>query len=247
MADTTQSVITQAIQKIKVYAPGVSVISADLLLLQNVMNQMLDGWSTETLACYANVETSFVLQVGVNAYTIGAGGVINTTRPISISTGPGAAYLKDSNNVRYPVNVIEQDQWNSITLLTVQSTLPDTLFYDPQYPLGIINVFPQPSSAYTMYFDSRIPFVDMTSLTQTFSLPPGYIDAIIDNLAVKAWPYFKQGDPPAKMVEDAGTSLGRVKRANLRQSPSIYDSAIVSKAQSSYNIYSDSVTNGRNM
>ena len=246
MADTAMSAIQSALEKMKVYAPGVSVNAADSARMLDIMQKMLDSWSNERLACYANLEQSFPLVANKQSYTIGPTGSpdITAPRPLAILTGPGAAYLVDVNQNRYPINVIEQDQWNAIGLLNETSDLPDTLFYDPQFPLGIINIFPLPLLAYTVYFDARLQLQSISNLATAFSLPPGYMKAIIDNLAVEAWPWFKQGDPPLKMVETAGKSLGNIKRTNIKQSPAPYDSAVVSRAASTYNIYSDTVNRG---
>jgi len=246
MADTAMSAIQSTLEKMKVYAPGVSVNAADSARMLDIMQKMLDSWSNERLACYANIEQSFPLVANKQSYTIGPTGSpdITAPRPLAILTGPGAAYLVDVNQNRYPINVIEQDQWNAIGLLNETSDLPDTLFYDPQFPLGIINIFPLPLLAYTVYFDARLQLQSISNLATAFSLPPGYMKAIIDNLAVEAWPWFKQGDPPLKMVETAGKSLGNIKRTNIKQSPAPYDSAVVSRAASTYNIYSDTVNRG---
>ena len=239
MTYTARTVIQDALELIKIYAPGVTVTSADAARMLALMNNMLDEWSNESLTCYANTEQSFTLVPGVNQYTIGAGGSINVIRPLDINTGSGAAYLIDSNGIRFPIEIIQQDQWNNIGLLTVTSQLPDTMFYDPQYPLAIINIFPTPSIAYQVYFDSRLQLSDMPTLDTAFSLPPGYMSAITNNLGIRAWPYFKQGDPTAYLMKMAADSLAAIKRTNIKRTPSTYDSAVVSKAQSSYNIFSD--------
>ena len=240
MADTAISLMQSAFELIKVYAPGEPVNSADSARAMDVMNTMFDEWSNSQLATYANLEQSFPLQPNVQQYTIGPGGTVNATRPLTIKTGPGAAYLMDSNQVRYAVSVVEQDQWNQIGLLNVTSQLPDTLFYDPQFPLGILNVFPLPLSAYTMYFDARLQLTDITTITQAVNLPPGYKAAIIPNLGIRLWPYYKQGDPPAFILGLAADTLATVKRTNIRQSPAVYDSAVVSRSKNaSYNIFSD--------
>jgi hypothetical protein len=244
MADTALAIIQDSLQQAKIYAPGVFINSSDSTLMLRLLNKMLDEWSNESLICFANLEQSFPLVPGQNSYTIGTGGNINAPRPLTILTGMGAAYLMDSNANRYPVNVIEQDQWNTIGLLTETSQLPDTLFYNPQYPLGIINVFPTPLTAYTMYFDARLQLADLSNLTTQFSLPPGYMEAISNNLTIKAWPYFKTGDPPGILMKLADDSLAKVKRSNIRQSPSTYDSSVVSRATGAYNIYSDNSNRG---
>lgn len=240
MADTFQHIAQDVFEQMKVYAPGVTIIDADAQRALRECNTMLDEWSNDTLTCIANLEQNLQLQIGKQQYTVGSGGDLNGPRPLQIRTGPGAAYLMDSNNIRYQVNVIEQDQWNQIGLLTVTSQLPDTLFYDPQFPLGLLNVFPLPLAAYNLYFDSRIQFADIAGLATQFSLPPGFMSAIKNNLVIRLWPFYKTGDPTPLLIGLATDSLAKVKRTNIRQSPSQYDAAVVSKAKSSYNIYSDS-------
>ena len=39
-------------------------------------------------------------------------GDFNMTRPIRIIDGPGTAYIRDSNNNDYAVDVVPQDKWN---------------------------------------------------------------------------------------------------------------------------------------
>lgn len=241
---TALDMMQASLEQIQVYAPGVTIGAADSSRMLWILNNMLDQWSNQSLTCYANIEQSFTLVPGQSAYTIGTSGGANIvlTRPLKINTGMGAAYLMDENQNRYPINVIEQDQWNTIGLLTTQSNLPDTLFYDAQFPLGIINIFPQPDIAYTVYFDSRLQLVDLVNTSSVFSLPPGYLEAIQNNLSVRAWQFYKkaplsQANPD--LIEMARTTLGDVKRNNMRNSPVVYDGAVVSRAASSYNIYSD--------
>ena len=248
MADTALTIIQDAFELIKIYAPGQQANAADSARALSCLNEMLEQWSNQPYACYANKEQSFSLVPGQQTYTIGLSGGANiaATRPISILSGRGAAYLVDANQNRYPVDVIEQDVWNSIGRLNNTSQLPDTLFYNPQFPLGILNVFPLPLIAYTMYFDARLQLVNLSNLNTAFSLPPGYRAAVKNNLAVMLWPYYKQSDPPVIVVRLAVDALANVKRMNIKQSPATYDEAIISKANSTYNIYSDSNTGGRN-
>src|ERR1700744_536055 len=134
---TAQSLIQTALEQLGVYAPGEVLSAADSSRGLQQLNAMMDSWSNETLICYAIQEQSYPLVVGQNQYTIGPGGNFNGTRPLKIIEGPVSAYIMDENSNRYPMEVIPQDRWNMIGLLTNTSNIPDTLFYDPQYPLGI--------------------------------------------------------------------------------------------------------------
>lgn len=236
---TALDMLTNSLQKIGVYAPGETITAADAQLGLGVLNDMLDSWSNESLTCFAIKEYQLPLQAGVSSYTVGPGGVLNATRPIRVIVGPGAAYLQDTNLNNYPVNVVPQDQWNLIGTRAVNSNIPDTLFYDPQFPLGILNVFPTPNINYNLFFDTYLQLVEFTSLNQVVQLPPGYKKAIQDNLAIELKPYFADAEVSQLLIEIASKSKGNIKRSNIREVVALYDSEIVSRAQGSYNIYSD--------
>ena len=236
---TAQDLIQAALEELGVYATGEVVTAADFNRGLWVLNGMLDSWSNESLFCYAIQETSFPLVVGQAAYTLGPGGQINAPRPLRVITGPGAAYIQDSNNNNYPVNVIPRDTWNQIGLRTNTSNIPDTMFFDPQFPLAIINIFPVPLLSYTMFFDAYLQLVDFATLTQVLSLPPGYQDAIQHNLAIRLQPFFKDAQINPIIAELASQTKAAVKRTNIRSNVAGYDSEIVSRATPTYNIYRD--------
>ena len=236
---TARDIITGALAQIQVYALGEQVTNADIATGFDVVNAMLDSWSNENLTCYAISEQTFNLQVGVSAYTIGSGGTVNLTRPLKIKNGPGCAYLLDQNGDKYPINVVTQDQWNLITQPNTDSDLPSTLFYDPQYPLGIINVYPAPYSTFPIYFDSYLQLTEFSSLSAVLSLPPGYKKAIQDNLAIELAPYFPSAKLTPALAKAASASKANVKRTNIRPTMAVYDPEIVSSPRGAWNIYTN--------
>ena len=181
---------------------------------------------------------------GQQQYTIGTGGNINSTRPYDVIS----AYIRDNNSNDYPMQIFNQDQWDKIGLKTITSQIPDTLFYDSQYPLGIINIFPIPLVNYTVYFNSTTDQVDFTSLTQSLSLPVGYERAFVLNLALDmmsaGFPCLLVGDGLAQLRANAAEAKGNIKRANIKEVVAEFDSSIVSKSNATYNIYSDSSPRG---
>lgn len=231
---------TEAYRKIGYYAPGEVISDADAQQAFNTANDMLDSWSNESLTCFATLEQSGVMQPGVGSYTLGAGGVFNMTRPLKLIGGPGAAYLMDTNGSRYDVEVVPRDQWNLVTGNTlVNANVPMYLFYDSQNPLGVINVWPIPNIAWTLYWDSYLQLVDFVSIASTLTFPPGYKKAIQDCLAVELWPYCFKGDIPALLVELASKSKGNIKRTNIRENVAVYDVALTARTGNTYNVYTD--------
>lgn len=243
MATTALDIISFALKRMGVYGPGDTISDADAEDALTILNDMLDSWSNENLACFANTEQSVTLSIGKNQYTIGPGGDINLTRPLDIKQGPGAAYIQDTTGNNYDVNVVTQDQWNQIGNRgsSITSNIPDTLFYDPQYPLGKINLFPTPNINWTLFFDSRLQLTTFASIAAAFSMPTGYKMALQSNLVMEAWGHFKgdQTSPSQAMAESASRSKANIKRTNLKPIIASYDGEIVSRSSSTYNIYRD--------
>lgn len=235
--------ITDALEWIGSYAPGETISDPDAERCLSKLNDMLDQWSNESLSCYAYSQQSGTLIPGQQAYTIGTSGGANfpITRPLKLMSGPGAAYTIDTNGNKYQMSVVTIEEWQLIANSTnlSQSNFPDTLFYDPQFPLGILNFNPYPNIGYVAHWTSLLQLTDFTSLASVVTLPPGYKDALQTNLAIKIWPYFKEGMPDAWRVQEAKDAKGTVKRTNMRPTPATYDAALLSRSGNVYSIYID--------
>lgn len=243
MAYTALDVITDSLQLLAVYAPGEVLSDADAQRGLTTLNDMLDQWSNMSLASYAVLEQSAPLVAGQQTYTIGLdpSADFNMIRPLRILDGPGTAYVQDFNGNNYPMDVVPRDKWNLYGNRSelITSDFPDTLFYDPQYPLGVINVLPVPTINYTMYWDSYAQLADFAALNTAFSFPPGYKRAIVTNLAVSLKPYFKTAQIDPLIILEAKDTLGNVKRTNSRSNVAVMDPELVARAQISYNPYTD--------
>ena len=240
---TALDVCTDALELLQVYAPGEQIASADAQRCLSVLNDMLDNWSNLTLSCYNILEQSFVLVPGQQSYTVGPGGEISGQRPIKILDGPGTAYVQDFNGNNYGVTVVPKDQWNLYGNRSelITSDFPDTLYYDPQFPLGIVNLMPIPTIGYTMFFDSYSQLGGFADLFAQMELPPGYKRAITTNLAMAVKPYFKTAQIDPLIVAEALKTHGDIKRSNMRTNIAIMEPELVSKAQISYNPYTDKI------
>src|SRR5690349_2150704 len=142
-------IISFALKRMGVYAPGETIADSDAEDCLVILNDMLDSWSNESLACFTILEQSVALVAGKASYTIGSGGDVSGTRPLRLIKTAGSAYIQDTTGQNYPVEVVERDLWNLIGNRSgiVTSQVPDTLFYDPQFPLGLLNFWPTPNLA----------------------------------------------------------------------------------------------------
>lgn len=241
MAQTALTVITDSLELLQVYAPGEVISDADAQRGLSTLSDMMDDWSNQSLACFAILEQSAPLVPGQQSYTIGPGGNFDMVRPLRILDGPGTAYVQDFNGNNYSMSVVPRDQWNLYgnRSILIQSDFPDTMFYDPQYPLGVINVLPVPTINYTMFWDSYAQLADFEALTTPFSFPPGYKRAIVTNLAVALKPYFKTAQIDPLIIRESLERLGNIKRTNMRSNVAVMEPELVSRSQISYNPYTD--------
>jgi len=237
---TARRIITDSFESIQIYSPGEVVRDADMARGFEVLNDMLDSWSNEAMTTYAYLEQSVVFVPGKYTYTIGVGGDIDAQRPLRIRDGTGAAYILDQTGNRYPLTVIQRDQWNQIgNILQVNANVPMYLFYDPQFPWGILNFFPIPNIGWTAFWDSYLPFTQFPDLDEEANLPEGYDIALKRNLAIELAIYFPEAALSPALIKSAAVTKGNVKRTNYRQTIGRYDSEIVSRSKATWNIYRD--------
>lgn len=203
-------------------------------------NQLLESWSNENLMSYATLQRSFSLVANTQSYTIGSGGVVNVTRPLDITQ----AFIRDSNNNDFPLSIIPRDQWNMIGDKSITSQIPQFLFYDSTYPLGVIYLFPVPSISYTLFYDSVLNQVTASTGTMSISMPPGYERTFVSNLALElmanGFPCLLNEKQLAALVNAASTGKANIKRTNIKEVVAGYDSALVQTSPGTYNIYRDS-------
>lgn len=239
MSTTAQDICQDAAEMLQIYGAGETMTDADATRLLSVLNDMIDSWSNERLMTYATQTISFPLVVQKFQYTIGAGGDVNVTRPLKLRDAIGAAYLLDQQSNKYGMDVVDQDTWNLKTTSQVTTNLPDTIWYDPQFPLGILNLWGTPTIGYTCYIQADLQLVEFATLATAFSLPPGYKLAMGTNLAVAAKPYFLKSQLDPIVAERARESKGNIKRTNIKKMTAVYDPEIVARGQTTYNIRTD--------
>lgn len=235
---TVSQILTRSAQTLGYLGRGETLSAADATDALAVFNGMLDSWSGEGLASFANQTISHTLVVNDSDYTIGSSGDINTTRPDNIIQ----AWVRDSNNLDYPMRVVPQNVWNDIVTKGNTSQIPQVLFYDPQYPLGIVNIFPVPLAAYTLRFNAILQQSTFSSLPMSLSVPPGYERAYITNVALEmmgaGFPCLLKDKEYVRLVENASEAKANIKRKNLKEVIAEYDGEILVRGVP-YNVFTD--------
>ena len=168
---TLYNILYSALRVLGVVYEGEMANAAQIQTAQEAMNLMLDELSDVIL--FATTSEDFYLMPGQAAYTIGYGGNFSTGRPTKILNQCYVRYASGATNVDYPVDVIGEAEYNGIDIKDTQS-IPEAIWYDPQYPLGVLTFYYVPDQAYIFHLVSEKPFSEITSLNTAISLPPVY-------------------------------------------------------------------------
>lgn len=173
---TAQNIVDGVLRQISSVTPGEAIDGNEAANALIVINRLIAAFSMEWGLINAIVREGFNLTVGTTSYTIGSGGDFNTTRPDTIFN----QWIYDTiAGIRYPLKMLTDNQYNSIVLNTVQS-IPKGIYYDPQYPLGIIYIYPTSGlTTYQLWIESYKPVAQFSTLNSTLNLPAEYFEELV--------------------------------------------------------------------
>lgn len=204
--------ILRSLRLIGEKAIGDTLTAAEEAAHLAALNTMMESWSIERLLVYQILDESFTLTAGDGSYTIGSGANFNTVRPNKID----GALIRDANNSDSPVTIVGADEWRTIQQKTsTGSTYPCYLYYDPAYPNGTINLYPEPQASLSLVISTWKQLQTFALISTTVALPPGYERAIIYNFAIEAAGGFIE--PAPSVVKIARESKAAIKRVNIPQ------------------------------
>jgi len=150
------------------------------------LNRLAEEWGCDGHKVYSTaISAPLPLTTGQKAYTIGPGGDLNVARPIYIR---GAnILLPTSPVVRRHVDIVDDDQWRSISVQDVPGAPPYQLYYDGNFDSngrGQVYLRFQPPAGYSLeLYTWQSLQSSFTNSADVALLPPGYAQALIYGLA----------------------------------------------------------------
>ena len=226
---TAQVIITDALKEIQIIGesetPSASMLSDGL----RMVNRFLDTLSNDQNFAYFQNLINLPL-TGQPSFTIGTGGDISGDRPIAINT---AYVVRDG--VSYPVKVIDNERYDRITYKALQGANTQAIYYEAQYPLGIVYCYPIATGC-TLYMRPLGVVKQFSALATNIDMPPGYEDFIMLGLAIRWAPQFgKNASPDTKLAYRRAS--GQVKNTNLIVPTMSLPVAVQSGNRGSYSDY----------
>lgn len=218
---TALDLITSSMRLIGVLASGETPTSEEANDALEVLNDLLEEWAHEELMLYRQLPVQVSTSPGVQAYTIGTGGVWDVVRPLEISGGYATISGTD-----FQVEAITADQWNAIDQKTAPDQSTISLYYDPSYPLGTVYLWPVPATALQITLITHMQFSQLVSISDSIAVPPGYKKALRYALAVELAPEYGVA-PSDVVVATAVSSKGKIKVTNSQPAVATFDPALL--------------------
>ena len=234
MAITAQTLIQNAFESIGVYAPGETLASADSSTGLYVLNMLIDEWASQGIFVQQYTTLSISITSGKASYTIGpVGADVTAARPISVEYGPTSATVTVSA-VTTNMNSVSSVEWSAIQGNSSSSGTPDTVWYDPQYPLGVLNVSPTPNATGTLQVNAFSSVVtNFPLLSTSVALSIGSQNALQNNLALALIAYYKDINiGPAPRLQADGAEGKYFLRYNSLTSRAMLNRRMITAGQS---------------
>jgi hypothetical protein len=218
---TPKDLIKAALRKLVVLAEGEEPSNEGLTDAFSELNRMMAQWNNKNyLVLGTNIE-EFSLVASQNSYTLGSGGNFNTTVPIRIDK----VFIKYDSNTEIPIEIIDNNRWGEIVNKSTESNTPRKVFIDINHPLMKLYFYPTPSEVKTIILHNFRQFSAFSTTTESISLPNGYEDAIVYNLAMRLAPEYGK-EPSGTIIKYAQDALSDIKRSNIRPRTVKLDSAL---------------------
>ena len=189
-----QDLVQDALEMLGIYAPGETMSSADAARGLSSLNIIIDEFASQQLFIYQFVPVSFETIIKNPMYGIGqgAGATVNTARPSQVVTGEQEASITISGT-KTEINVVSAIEFKSLAGYAPAAGTPDTLWYNPTYPNGTVNLLPTPTAVGTVLFNAWEILQSFANLDTKASLAVGVQEVLTDMLAVKLKSYFSEG------------------------------------------------------
>ena len=181
------------------------------------VNWMLAEWARKRWLVYSITEYSFV-STGAQTYNVGQGQIVNINpRPDRleyafmrfINTGSPAQFPVD-----LPLDIIQSKEDYARIIVKSIGTIPWRVFYDPQWPVGVLFPWPIPQQGlYELHFGFKTVLPRFQSLQQSIAFPPEYEAALSWGLARRLRAAFSL-PPVPEITQLARNALNSMRLAN---------------------------------
>lgn len=174
----------------------------------HALNSLIDSWRTEFLYVYVIQELVHTLTPNQQTVSIGPGAQIDVPVPLKLESVP----FNRSSNIDYPMRVVLRPEYESIQMKTSGASYPTLIYYERDYPTGLLYFYPLPAGSYELHLFLQQQLTEFVDLTTEYLLPPGYKRALEYSLAEELSPGLRELSATAMRI--AANARRVLKRSN---------------------------------
>jgi hypothetical protein len=204
---TALSLINAAGQEIGALASGEQFDSDDQAWVLQKLQRVIDTANARRVMVYANVFSTFTLVPNLTPHTIGptpasgpAPTFVVSQRPVEIPSIGLILVNTNPTTVEIPMTPRDKDWWADQRVKNLQSDIPTDYYYEPSWNgtngYGNIWFWPVPNATNNVLLQLRTVIGEITSVSQSFTMPPAYWDWIIYKTAIAIAPSFERQISP---------------------------------------------------
>lgn len=180
--------ITDALTEIRVARAGDVLSPEDQALGLLRLNRILDRLNLDEGGVWTVNFQTFTITPNLQPHTIGPTGTWTVPRRPQRIVGANLVLNTSTPNVLFPIRIVDDQWWLQQPVPALSTAIPEALYYSPDWTQdgtpdnGSCYFWPVPNTAYDIRLELAVTLAP-TTVTETFSLPPGYQELLTLMLA----------------------------------------------------------------
>jgi hypothetical protein len=182
--------ISDALKEINKLAAGEPLPIEESADVKRKLQRLIDRWNARRPLIYNVNFSTFPMIPNHAPHTIGPGANFDVSqRPVEILTA-SVVLTVGGTSVDVPIDVRGDAWWARQAVKNQTSTFPTDVYYSPDWPNGSLYFWPVPTQANQIRLQMRTVLAQVTAYNQSFSMPPGYWDLLVRELAIDIAPMY---------------------------------------------------------
>ena len=139
-------------------------------------NDLINLWATQGLKLWLNEDIAVTLVAGQTTYSMGPGGNVNMTKPMSVIQ----AYYVTASQSKQPLVALSRDEWTRLSQTNIGGAL-NSYFVDKQLTYLYVSFYNTPDATAATgvaHLITRVAASNFTLSTDTIGLPPEWYIAL---------------------------------------------------------------------
>lgn len=234
---TWYDIITLALKNCGALGVGQTANATDVNDAAQMLNMMIGQWNRRRYLIYHLVEQS-ISCTGAQSYSVGPGGDFSmSSRPAEINYAFARQVINSNpQQIDYPIQILPSREDYALIQLKGLTSFPQWGWFDAQFPLGQLYVYPVISSQFELFIGYPEILTGVSSLVDSINLPPEYLEAILFNLSVTLAGIY-QIQPNPVLVAKAKAALETMRTVNAQVPRMSMPRGLIYPPR--YNVYSD--------